>query len=278
MIQDIGPDRLDNSFKRATPEAGDPVFCFREGGLAARYDPETRSLSFPLRGEFPEEGSFVHLFSLAGRNWFLAEEGTPLPTGWELKPMAEIRQAKVESHREIFAVYTAWHLHHWMENSRFCGACGSRTVFAEDERAKVCPACGGRIYPRINPAVIVGVRNGERILLTRYRGGFRFNALIAGFTEIGETLEETVQREVMEEAGIRVKNIRYYKSQPWGIADDILAGFYCDVDGDDTIRRDEKELQSAVWTARREVELQPIDYSLTNEMMRLFRDGMDPRD
>ena len=77
----------------------------------------------------------------------------------------------------------------------------------------------------------------------------------------------------MEEAGIRVKNIRYYKSQPWGIADDILTGFYCDVDGDDTIVMDEGELKYADWVERSEIELQPDDSSLTNEMMKMFKEG-----
>ena len=97
--------------------------------------------------------------------------------------------------------------------------------------------------------------------------------MIAGFTEIGETLEETVRREVMEEAGIRVKNIRYYKSQPWGIANDILTGFYCEVDGDDTIHMDRTELKYAEWVERSEIELQPDDSSLTNEMMKMFKEG-----
>ena len=66
------------------------------------------------------------------------------------------------------------------------------------------------------PAVIVGVIRDEQLLLTRYRTGFAYNALIAGFTEIGETLEETAAREVLEETGLQIKNIRYYKSQPWG--------------------------------------------------------------
>ena len=105
-----------------------------------------------------------------------------------------------------------------------------------------CPSCGHLIYPRIVPAVIVGVKNGDKILLTKYRKGFTPFALIAGFTEIGETLEETVAREVMEEAGIRVKNIQYYKSQPWGVVDDLLAGFYCEVDGDTEIHMDASEL------------------------------------
>ena len=133
--------------------------------------------------------------------------------------------------------------------------------------------CGYTAYPRIMPAVIVGVKNGDSLLLTKYRRGFAHNALIAGFTEIGETAEETVAREVMEEAGIRVKNITYYKSQPWGIANDLLLGFYCDVEGDPTITMDENELKYAAWVNREEIELQPDSASLTNEMMRMFKTG-----
>ena len=119
--------------------------------------------------------------------------------------------------------------------------------------------------------------NGDRILLTKYAGrDFAHYALIAGFTEIGETFEETVQREVMEEAGVRVKNIRYYKSQPWGIVDDLLAGFYCDVDGNTRITLDRNELKEAVWVKREDVEGQPHDLSLTNEMMVVFREGREP--
>jgi NAD+ diphosphatase len=146
-------------------------------------------------------------------------------------------------------------------------------VCDDSERALKCAECGNKVYPRINPAVIVGVTNGDRILITRYRRGYAHNALIAGFTEIGETLEQTVMREVMEEAGIRVKNIRYYKSQPWGMAADLLVGFFCDVDGDDDIKMDESELKYAQWLGRDEIELQPYEHSLTNEMMKRFRNG-----
>ena len=79
----------------------------------------------------------------------------------------------------------------------------------------------------------------------------------------------------MEEAGIRVKNIRYYKSQPWGIVDDLLAGFYCDVDGDPTIHMDSTELKVAQWCTRDEIVLQPTDHSLTNEMMTRFKMGLE---
>ena len=140
----------------------------------------------------------------------------------------------------------------------------------------VCPSCGKTFYPRIMPAVIVGIKNGERLLLTRYRIGFTPNALVAGFTEIGETAEETVRREVMEEVGVRVKNIRYFASQPWGIANDLLLGYYCELDGDEAIRMDEHELKYAQWVRREDIELQPDDLSLTNEMMRRFKLGLEP--
>lgn len=139
----------------------------------------------------------------------------------------------------------------------------------------VCPSCGKTFYPRIMPAVIVGVKNGDKLLLTRYRTGFAYNALIAGFTEIGETAEQTVAREVMEEAGIRVKNIRYYASQPWGIANDLLLGYYCQLDGDSTIHMDTQELKYAQWVCREDIELQPDDFSLTNDMMRRFKLGIE---
>lgn len=172
-------------------------------------------------------------------------------------------------------VFTGYHLHMWYTGRRFCGACGHPLIHDVQERAMDCPACGHKNYPRIMPAVIVGVISGDRILLTKYKEGYQYYALIAGFTEIGETFEETVAREVMEETGLRVKNIRYYKSQPWGIAGDILAGFYCDVDGSTDIVMDKRELKVAEWKTAQEIELQPDSYSLTNEMMRRFKEGKE---
>ena len=122
--------------------------------------------------------------------------------------------------------------------------------------------------------MIVAVVDGDRILLTKYANRpFKNYALIAGFTEIGETLEETVAREVMEEAGLRVKNIRYYKSQPWGIVDDLLAGFICEVDGSREIHMDRQELKEAEWVKREDIPGEDDDFSLTSEMMHRFKAG-----
>ena len=117
--------------------------------------------------------------------------------------------------------------------------------------------------------------------MTKYAGReYTRYALVAGFNEIGETIEETVRREVMEEVGLRVKNLLYYKSQPWSLSDTILFGFYCDVDGDDAIRLDESELSVGEWVERENIPEYPVgsaEISLTGEMMMQFKRGMDPR-
>jgi len=173
-----------------------------------------------------------------------------------------------------FAGVTGMQLSSWYKSRRYCPCCGSALEHSTKERMLYCPNCGQVEYPKICPAVIVGVIHKDKILLTKYAGrAYTKYALIAGFTEIGESIEDTVRREVMEEVGLRVKNIRYYKSQPWSFSDTLLMGFFCEVDGDDTIRLDETELSVAEWHVAQEV---PEDdgVSLTREMMRVFREKM----
>lgn len=173
---------------------------------------------------------------------------------------------------------TGLHLNGWYLKNKFCGACGTGLVMDEGERMMRCPACGNMIYPRINPAVIVGVVDGDRILLTKYRGReYKKYALVAGFTEIGESFEETVRREVMEETGLKVKNISYYKSQPWGFTDNILAGYFCQVDGDTRIKMDQDELSVAQWVHKDDIDIVNEDLSLTNEMICRFAQDKEYR-
>ena len=130
------------------------------------------------------------------------------------------------------------------------------------------------VFPKIAPAVIVGVTHGDKILMTKYAGReYKRYALIAGFTEIGETAEETVKREVMEEVGLHVKNLRYYKSQPWAFSDTLLMGFFAEVEGDDSITLDREELALAEWFERENIPASESDISLTSEMIEFFRAG-----
>ena len=144
----------------------------------------------------------------------------------------------------------------------------------QKERMLRCDSCGNMEFPKICPAVIIGVTDGNRILMSKYAGrAYKKYALLAGFTEIGETVEETVAREVMEEVGLKVRNIRYYKSQPWAFSDTLLMGFYCDLDGSDKITLDRDELSLAEWFEREEIPVEPSRDSLTNEMILKFKQG-----
>ena len=173
-----------------------------------------------------------------------------------------------------FAAVTAQQLYLWYRNNRHCGRCGGGNAYAQAERACVCTECGLVTYPRISPVVIVAVTNEERLLVTRYKDRpYRRYALVAGFAEIGESLEDTVRREVFEETGVKVKNIRYYKSQPWAFTSTLLSGFYCDLDGDPAITVDGRELAEAKWMHRNDLPPADSDIALTAEMMERFRLG-----
>lgn len=270
MIQDIYPSRLYNSFKNHEISNNDYLLCF-DGEERVLADTRSGSIVFPKSGDI-SVGRTIYGFSVDNDRYFIAlGETDNTDTVFEHLTLRQLRDRF--SGKELFAAFTAYHLWNWYNDNSFCGRCGNGFVLSSDERALKCSKCGNTVYPRINPAVIVGVVKGDSILVTRYRRGYAHNALVAGFTEIGETLEQTVEREVMEETGVKVRNIRYYKSQPWGMAQDILIGFFCEADGSGEIHMDENELKYAEWVSREELELQPTDISLTNEMMKVFRDG-----
>lgn len=277
MIQEIGSSKFDIAFSDYKPEKDDYVLRFdKEGKILLRTGSD--GIGFTRGFDESEKDKIVYLFSLDNTRFFLLTDNLTEDSNidgekFSLKGVREIRGSY--SNAETLIVFTAYHLWRWYNDNVFCGRCASKMKPKGTERALICEDCGNTVYPRINPAVIVGVIKGDSILITRYNRGYAHNALVAGFTEIGETLEQTVSREVMEETGIRVKNIRYYKSQPWGMAQDVLMGFFCEADGDDPIKRDESELKFAEWVPRDEIELQPNNLSLTNEMMSLFKEGKE---
>lgn len=269
MIQDIHPSILDNSFKNYDIADNDYLLCFnKEGGILTKID--NGKIIFTRSREISTIASY-YLFSIDEQRYFFSFDRHGCKSeGFEYRTVRELRD--LSGGKELFAAFTAYHIWKWRCDNKYCGKCGKNLSPDAKERALRCD-CGNVVYPRINPAVIVGVTKGDSILITRYRKGYAHNALVAGFTEIGETLEQTVEREVMEETGVKIKNIRYYKSQPWGMAQDILVGFFCEADGDGEIHMDENELKYAEWVKREDIVLQPNNFSLTNEMMSVFKDG-----
>jgi NAD+ diphosphatase len=141
----------------------------------------------------------------------------------------------------------AYQIAEWARTHRFCGACGSATVLAAGERCFQCVACGHMAYPRISPAMMVLIRKGDAVLLALHANSpvGRFTPL-AGFLEAGESIEEAVHREVFEEVGLRVHNLRYFASQSWPFPHSLMIAFTADyLDGE--IRIDPAEIAEARW-------------------------------
>jgi NAD+ diphosphatase len=165
---------------------------------------------------------------------------------FELKTLRELFFAPLEE-EFVWIAGRANQLVDWSRSHQFCGRCGHRTRDEQTERAKVCPACGLTNYPRVSPAVIVAVVKNNQILLAnnkRFKSGYY--SVLAGFVEPGENLEECVVREVREEVGISVKNIRYYASQPWPFPNSLMVGFLADYAAGE-IEVDPGEIDNAGW-------------------------------
>lgn len=279
MIQDIGNHVFDNGYSLRAPEDTNHVYVFRGRDLLVNADK-----NIPTYAELKDlpNVQFIRLFAMDGESLYLAipENGQTLTLeGYDYIAFRDYRFS--HSMYQVLSCFTAIHLNGWYRSNRFCGRCGHPTEIGTKERNIVCPKCGNLIFPRINPAVIVAVTNGERLLMTRYSGrthNVSHYVLVAGFVEIGETAEQCVAREVMEEAGLKVKNIRYYASQPWGCDGNLTLGYFADLDGDDSITIDAWELSDGKWFERSEVPVPTWDTSsVTADMIRAFAEGREPK-
>lgn len=288
MLQELDFGRLENEFYDKKVMDDDFVICIKNNRILVNRT-EKMNITFPKVSTVKQwekgadwnswrEEHFQYIFRMQDVNYFLwmGTAGKPTNDSYYYEETRELRM--LETKEACFAACTASHLYNWYKNNRFCGNCQTPTVHDTRERMLRCPECGNLIFPRISPAVIIGVTNGEKLLLSKYAGRtYTRYALLAGYTEIGETMEETVQREVMEEVGLKVKNIRYYKSQPWGQDGAVLMGFYCDLDGSEEIHLDENELALAEWHERHALPAHDDGISLTREMIRVFEEGREPR-
>ena len=282
MIQDIAPHTYHNEYKPSAPDKDSFILAYEKGSILLPRQERDADITFPRFRELEEKiadlySNYIYLFSIDDQRFYLIPElDTSLLPDYEFQDVRILRTAQPQ--HLAFAGITGHQLFQWYSKRRYCGCCGKPMVHSQKERMMECPSCGNQEYPVLCPAVIVGITNGNKIILSKYEGRrFKRYALIAGFAEIGETIEETVHREVMEEVGLKVKNLRYYKSQPWSFSGTLLFGFFCDVDGDDTLTVDHEELSVAQWFDRDKIIGQDTDSSLTNEMMMVFAAGKEPK-
>ena len=274
MIQEI-PYKYDPAYKDKKPELTDYLLHYEYNKVMLLKEKEGYVIPTfqDLLSEEDCREKAYYLFSIGERGYYLVDDlKVPEFGSYRLEGMQIFRE--LEPGYQAFAGITGSQIYRWRESRRFCGCCGAKMRAGTTERSMVCTDCGHTEYPKICPAVIVAIRNGDKLLMSRYaRGTYRRYALIAGYVEVGETFEECVRREVMEEVGLKVKNIRYYKSQPWAFSDTVMIGFTAELDGDDTIRLQKEELSEAGWYTRDQVEDYSPCISVGHEMMKAFKYG-----
>ncbi len=275
MINEISQSQFNNKFmniKYISDE--DYILYFDNNSLLLKN--VDNGFEFPQMKDFTSNlNSIKHtfLFSVNRANCFLIWDKPE--TNSETYIYREFNSFRTLKPQEIaWGSIIAFQLMNWYEQNRFCGKCACITTEKEDERAIYCPKCNNIVYPKISPAVIVAILCNDKILLA-HNANFDGNrySLVAGYVDIGESLEETVRREVREEVGIDVKNIRYYKSQPWPFSGSLMIGFIAEADDTQPIHTDNIEITEAKWFSRGNLPNHPPTISIAGEMIEKFERG-----
>lgn len=288
MIHKIEPHKYYPEFRNQYPKENDYVLIFEENSIYLPKDkegqlflPSFRQAHKLLKVKCPLDRFLLdteYLFSIDDTAFFRLDAAKCtflLPLEGQLYSPSVFRTFVPEY--LAFAGITACQINRFRLDRTYCGRCGQLTQPSTTERACICPECGMIEYPKISPAIITAVIDGDKILLTRYAGGsYKHWALVAGFVEVGETFKGAVRREVMEEVGLKVSDIVYYKSQPWSFSDSTMVGFFARLDGDAAITLQESELAQAEWFSRADIPELPSDISIGQEMITYFKNGGNP--
>ncbi len=279
MIQEIYPKVFYPEFrnKKATNKKSF-VLHFEYNKVMLIKDALTGEIRLPRFEDLQEDDENIYeksyyVNAVDDEEFYLVDDmQVPEFGGFYMEGMQVLREFSPQY--QAFATISASQVYRWMKSRKYCGYCGTVTEKSNTERALICPKCKNIEYPKISPAIIVAIRDGNRLLLTKNaKGTYKFYALVAGFVEVGESLEDAVRREAMEEVGLKVKNIQSYKSQPWSFSDSLMLAFIADLDGDDKITIQEEELSEARWFEREDVPVLPFHISVGHELIQKFRDG-----
>jgi NAD+ diphosphatase len=239
--------------------------------LVSKGDPPTVILThYPESAGIDRHG--IQYLGMAGTVPYYAAElpaEVPVPEGYCLTRAREL-YGRLPDEEVALAAY-ALRIIDYDRSTRFCGRCGKKTRALRTERAKLCTDCNRIVYPRLSPAIIVLIRKGDQILLARSpRFPAGMYSVIAGFVEPGECLEETIHREVSEEVGVEVKNIRYFGSEPWPFPDSLMIGFVADHTGGE-IAIDNKEIEDAGWFGCDTLPPLPSPMSISRALIEAWR-------
>jgi NAD+ diphosphatase len=275
MIQDILPHRINNHYQpNTTIGEKDFILHYKDDSLLLKTNGE--AFEIPQKKDFPEisdktEGIF--LFSLNDIPCFLIWDDLMADKSRfiykEVNFFHTFRQPEI-----AWICILGFKLMNWYSQNKFCGKCGKRTKHKTDERAIICSDCNTIVFPKISPAIMAAITCNNKILLARninFTGNWY--SLLAGYVDVGETLEETLIREVKEEVGVDIKNIRYYKSQPWPPSGSLMIAFVAEADENQPITIDNKEIAEAAWFTRGSLPNHSSNISIAGEMIEKFERG-----
>ena len=268
----MGPLRFVAALEHKPFEGAACWFVFRGNELLVRRAPEGGPTVTPVRAQALKEHGIEPirtqvLGTLDGEPCFSGEvgAGTEAPEHHSFEGLRSLFGRMDRAGME--AAGTAFQIKEWDRTHQHCGACGGKTTNLPKQRAKHCEACRLDFYPRVSPALIVLVHDGPRVLLAR-QPGFPpgMFALVAGFLEAGETLEACAAREVLEETGIVIDELRYFGSQPWPFPHQVMVGFFARAVGGE-LQIDHEELEDAAWFDRDNMPALPPRVSISRQLI-----------
>lgn len=272
MLHNILPCKFDITYKQnKQPRSDDFIFFIKNDKIAIKK--EKNEFYLPKFSDYKGNIKInpIYLFSIDKNDFYLANE-TSADISFQQKNIFEFKEMSPQW--LAFACITANQIARFYSGNKYCGCCGKELEKSKKERALVCPNCNNIVYPKISPAIIVAIVDNDKILMTKYANSYyKKYALIAGYCEIGESLEDTLEREVFEEVGLKVKNIKYFGNQPWSLSDSLLMGFFAELDGSNKIKLDKNELSEAKWISRENLPENNSNISLTNTMIEAFRNN-----
>lgn len=235
---------------------------------------EEEDVVFPGLGDFGPallgNDELDYLGSIDGCHCFCIpyEPAISIPEGMSFRSL----RANLDFMREHIGLVAARALHiaDWSRKNKFCGRCGGRTRRETQERARKCPSCGNLLFPKISPAIIIAIKKGDQLLLVQNRAlREKWYTVIAGFVEPGETIEDCARREAFEEVGIRIKNIRYFASQPWPFPDSLMLALTAEYESGE-LRPDGMEILDAGFFGADELPKTPSKATVAGRLVEWF--------
>ena len=262
------------SYTDPPKQQSQPAWWFAFLGNKLLIRQESSSASIPCLIDISELGLTPirkqYLGTLAGQDCYSVEldRGNVPPNGMTFEALRKLYDYLEEDFFSLAG--RAFQVMEWDRTHQYCGHCGTQTLQLPGKRAKECPKCGLVTYPRLSPAVIVLVERGAEILLARaHHFPDNLYSILAGFVEPGESLEDAIMREIYEEVSIKVKDIKYFGSQPWPYPNSLMLGFTATYASGE-IKIDESELADAAWFTKKNLPLIPPKLSIARSLIDWF--------